>query len=489
MRENRSPARPRSKQPLEEQEYYHGFLPREDLSHLLKENGDFLVRASEPAKVGLRENILSIMCNKEEITDKESGMKHFVLRKTKRTRRYKLDKISFPTIVALVGHHVDKGTPVTEKFPGSILRNPILRQEWELKHDNIKLLKQLGKGAFGEVKSGKLTLKTGRRVDVAIKCAKAGEVTKENIKELMSEARLMRSFEHPNIVKLYGVAFEREPILIVMELVQGGSLDKYLRKQPTTLDEKLQMVLGASWGLEYLHLRKCIHCDIAARNCLYDDRAKVLKISDFGLSREGNFYQLTVQRKMPVKWLAPETLKTGRFTRETDVFSFGILVWEIYSNASEPYGKMTQAEVQEKVKLGYRMPMPSITPHEVADLITSKCWDEVPEKRCSMTEICNELQQIANLELERQEITREDVSKEDVSREEGTIEEVSREEVSREEVSKEENTKESDRKPPKGRKSKVGKVPAISKGSSKRRPKRGTRNKVDISKIARYRTK
>uniref|UniRef100_A0A914R1H2 Protein kinase domain-containing protein n=1 Tax=Parascaris equorum TaxID=6256 RepID=A0A914R1H2_PAREQ len=97
-------------------------------------------------------------------------------------------------------------------------------------------------------------------------------MSKEKIKEMMKEARLMRNYDHPNIVRMYGVAVEHEPLLIVMELVEGGALDEYLKKNQVGPKVKLEkMVVGSAWGLEYLHWKNCIHRDIAARNCLFSN--------------------------------------------------------------------------------------------------------------------------------------------------------------------------------------------------------------------------
>uniref|UniRef100_F1LCQ7 Tyrosine-protein kinase Fer n=1 Tax=Ascaris suum TaxID=6253 RepID=F1LCQ7_ASCSU len=192
--------------------------------------------------------------------------------------------------------------------------------------------------------------------------------------------------------------------MILIELVKGGSILDDLRKRHSTItnEEKLNnMVLGSAKGIAYLHSKGCIHRDIAARNVLYTNK-KVAKISDFGMSREGGIYRMRRCMKVPIKWTAPETITTFIYTLKTDVFSFSILIWEVFSNGKDPYKGMTNTAVKKIVTAGFRMEIPEC-PYGIANLI-EHCWEQNPDTRWSMDEAVQELESLIKKEAAREKI-------------------------------------------------------------------------------------
>ncbi|XP_008048433.1 tyrosine-protein kinase Fes/Fps isoform X4 [Carlito syrichta] len=305
---------------------------------------------------------------------------------------FRLEGEGFPSIPLLIDHLLSSQQPLTKKS-GVILHRAVPKDKWALNHEDLVLGEQIGRGNFGEVFSGRL------RADntlVAVKSCR--ETLPPDLKaKFLQEARILKQYSHPNIVRLIGVCTQKQPIYIVMELVQGGDFLTFLRTEGARLRVKtlLQMVGDAAAGMEYLESKCCIHRDLAARNCLVTEK-NVLKISDFGMSREeadGIYAASGGLRQVPVKWTAPEALNYGRYSSESDVWSFGILLWETFSLGASPYPNLSNQQTREFVEKGGRLPCPELCPDAVFRLM-EQCWVYEPGQRPSFSAICQELQSI-----------------------------------------------------------------------------------------------
>jgi len=356
---------------LEDELWFHGVLPREEVVRLLRDEGDFLVR--ETVRNDEIQIVLSVMWG---------SPKHFIVQKSPEGQ-FRFEGPAFSTIQELIWHQHQSGNPVTSRS-GAILRNPVTREKWELNNDDVDLVEKIGRGNFGDVYKARLKQ---NNLSVAVKTCKV-TLPDEQKKKFLQEGRILKQYEHPNIVKFIGICVQKQPIMIVMELVSGGSLLNYLRTSSDKLTTKalLGMCQDAASGMEYLESKNCIHRDLAARNCLVSD-THCVKISDFGMSREEEEYIVSDGLKqIPIKWTAPEALNYGKYTSLCDVWSFGVLAWEIFSKGGTPYQGMTNTRARELIDSGYRMPAPDGTPDEMYQLML-RCWQYEPEDRPHFSEI------------------------------------------------------------------------------------------------------
>uniref|UniRef100_A0A914NHM0 Tyrosine-protein kinase n=1 Tax=Meloidogyne incognita TaxID=6306 RepID=A0A914NHM0_MELIC len=359
--------------------YYHGLLPREDAVAMLKKEGDFIIRTSEEFAGDARSFVLS--------TFFEGVARHYIFRTQQNMIAIDFKKNKgYATIQEFVEAHLQSNTSICSGR-NVLLKRAIGRHEWELSHSAIKKGDELGSGAFGVVRTGTFTAADGTVKNVAIKEATLSKCTKDQIKEFMNEARVMRKFKHPNVIFCYGVAVGQEPLMIVMDLATEGALKDHLQRQTRSVRSKLYMCLGAASGLSHVHERNVVHCDVAARNCLFSENK--VKIADFGLARELEHKQKAIKlrkdQRLPIKWLAPETMIERACTKKSDVWAYGVLCWEIFSNGAAPYaGVGSNNIVARKVITGDRLKFSDDTPEEFAELITNCVWNGDADIRCSI---------------------------------------------------------------------------------------------------------
>ncbi|XP_045717336.1 focal adhesion kinase 1 isoform X5 [Phyllostomus hastatus] len=260
-------------------------------------------------------------------------------------------------------------------------------RDYEIQRERIELGRCIGEGQFGDVHQGVYVGPENPALAVAIKTCK--NCTSDSVREkFLQEALTMRQFDHPHIVKLIGVITEN-PVWIIMELCTLGELRSFLQVRKYSLD-LASLILYAyqlSTALAYLESKRFVHRDIAARNVLVSS-SDCVKLGDFGLSRymEDSTYYKASKGKLPIKWMAPESINFRRFTSASDVWMFGVCMWEILMHGVKPFQGVKNNDVIGRIENGERLPMPPNCPPTLYSLMT-KCWAYDPSRRPRFTEL------------------------------------------------------------------------------------------------------
>ena len=281
---------------------------------------------------------------------------------------------------------------------------------YEVARESVELSCEIGNGNFGKVFEGTLRTTDGGIQSVAIKKVNEGATLEEST-NFLKEATTMKSFESFHIVQLLGIVSKTQPYLVIMELMVNGDLKTFLRKnRPVggtkttsnsyTAFELLQiiplvshMAIQIADGMAYMEQKKIVHRDLAARNCMVAADYTV-KIGDFGLSRDvhmSDYYRIRPDTDIPVRWMAPECLRDGTFSSQSDVFSYGIVLWEIVTYGEQPYQELSDEQVFEFVKKGRTERKPKENCPENIFKLMQKCWKLDPYERISFFEIIEAL--------------------------------------------------------------------------------------------------
>ncbi|KAI6076876.1 hypothetical protein LUU34_00450100 [Aix galericulata] len=291
-----------------------------------------------------------------------------------------------------------------------------LDSKWEFPRDKLVLGKPLGEGCFGQVVRAEAygidRERPDRAVTVAVKMLK-DNATDKDLADLISEMEMMKLMDkHKNIINLLGVCTQDGPLYVIVEFAAKGNLREYLRaRRPPTPDytfditalpeeqlsfkDLVSCVYQVARGMEYLESKRCIHRDLAARNVLVTAES-VMKIADFGLARDVHdidYYKKTSNGRLPVKWMAPEALFDRVYTHQSDVWSFGILMWEIFTLGGSPYPGIPVEELFKLLKEGHRMDRPSNCTHELY-MLMRECWHAVPSQRPTFKQLVEGLDKI-----------------------------------------------------------------------------------------------
>ncbi|KAK2869300.1 hypothetical protein Q7C36_001171 [Tachysurus vachellii] len=293
------------------------------------------------------------------------------------------------------------GPLIASSNPEYISANDVyIPDDWEVAREKIALLRELGQGSFGMVYEGnaKDIIKGETETRVAVKTVNESASLRERI-EFLNEASVMKAFSCHHVVRLLGVVSKGQPTLVVMELMTHGDLKSYLRclrpdaesnpgRSPPTLSDMIQMAAEIADGMAYLNAKKFVHRDLAARNCMVAEDLTV-KIGDFGMTRdiyETDYYRKGGKGLLPVRWMAPESLKDGVFTAQSDCWSFGVVLWEISTLAEQPYQGLSNEQVLKFVMDGGYLDRPENCAERMHNLM-QMCWQYNPKMRPTFTEI------------------------------------------------------------------------------------------------------
>lgn len=362
--------------------WYFGKIGRAEAEARLKlpenKDGAFIIRDSETGGPGVFS--LSLKHDNE--------VKHYKIVNDFKTNGFFINKSKiFLTVRDLVSHHsnapdglcIKLCDPCKKRFdpPTTIGLSYATRDKWEIDRNELKLGHELGRGQFGQVCQGLWNGKT----PVAIKMLRKGSM---DPKDFLAEAQIMKQMKHANLVQLFAVCTQAEPVYIVTELMPKGALINYLQTNEgknLSLNIYIHMATQIASGMAYLERENYVHRDLAARNILVGDDY-VCKIADFGLARiiRDTEYEARPGARFPIKWTAPEAANFSKFTIKSDVWSFGIVLYEIITKGGTPYPDMTNAEVLNRIDKGYRMLQPpNCEPKYYAIML--ECWNKDPIKR------------------------------------------------------------------------------------------------------------
>ena len=329
--------------------------------------GSFLVRYSEstPGDYSL------------SIRDKEEVM-HYRIQRLDVGGFYVTHRVTFETIPELVQYYerLADGLCVNLKAPCRISEKPQTaglsketNEAWEIDRGSICLVKELGAGQFSEVWMGVWNNTT----EVAVKTLKPGIM---GAAEFLEEVSVMKKLRHPKLIQLYAVCTQEEPIYIITELMKHGSLLEYLRGDGRSLKLPQLIDMGAqvAAGMAYLEEKNYVHRDLAARNVLVSENL-ICKVKSFSMVRvlSESIYEAHTGSKFPIKWTAPEAVLNNCFTVKSDVWSFGILLYELITYGRIPYSVMNNAQVLGALQKGYRMPCPVGCPDQLHKIMI-ECW-------------------------------------------------------------------------------------------------------------------
>ncbi|XP_053574766.1 tyrosine-protein kinase ITK/TSK [Bombina bombina] len=390
----------KSKGSLLEYEWYNRNISRNQAEKLLANHGKegaFMVRDSR------HPGMYTVSIFTKVFGDRKPAVKHYHIRETNETppKYYLAEKFIFTTIPQLINYHQHNGGGLVTR-----LRHPVCSWKetapvtaglsygkWEIDPTHLTLIQEIGSGQFGVVQ-----LAMWRKITkVAIKMIREGMMSEDDFVE---EAQVLMKLSHPKLVQLLGVCSQQNPIFLVFEYMEHGCLLDYLISHRGMFSKgtAMGMCQDVCEGMEYLETSNFIHRDLAARNCLIGE-ALVVKVSDFGMTRFvlDDQYTSSSGTKFPIKWSAPEVFRYGRYSSKSDVWSFGVLVWEVFSEGKTPFEHLSNGVAVEEISAGLRLFKPKMASERIYKLMNS-CWQEKPESRPTFSRLMREITEIVESE-------------------------------------------------------------------------------------------
>ncbi|XP_063318239.1 tyrosine-protein kinase Tec [Pelmatolapia mariae] len=382
------------KNKIEANPWYCKNITRTEAEQLLRQEdkeGGFVVRESS------RKGVYTVSVYTKAISS-SGDVRHYQIKITDNGQYYLAEKHIFSSIPEVIHYHEHNAAGLVAR-----LRYPVgpmgrcvpatagfSSEKWEINPSELTFMKELGSGQFGVVRFGKWR---GQQ-RVAIKAIREGAMYEE---DFIEEAKVMMRLCHPKLVQLYGVCLQQRPLLIVAEFMENGCLLNFLRQRGRTLPESwlLSMCQDVCEGMDYLEAHSFIHRDLAARNCLVNEH-NVVKVSDFGMTRYvlDNQYTSSNGAKFPVKWSPPEVLHYSKYSSKSDVWSYGVVMWEIFSEGRTPFENRSNVEVVTDITRGIRLYRPQRASQPLY-AIMYRCWHEKPDGRPSFSELLEEIRKLA----------------------------------------------------------------------------------------------
>ncbi|XP_044306958.1 tyrosine-protein kinase ITK/TSK isoform X2 [Varanus komodoensis] len=392
----------KSSENLQLYEWYSNSINRSKAEVLLREEGKegaFIVRNSRQPGTYTVSVFTKALSN-----ENNPVIKHYHIKETSDSPKkyYLAEKHVFDSVWELINYHQHNAAGLVTRLRYAVSsrreKAPVTAGlsygKWQINPQELTFEQEIGVGQFGVVHLGYWL----NQMKVAIKTIRPGAMSEE---DFIEEAQVMMKLSHPKLVQLHGICMQHTPMCLVFEFMEYGCLSDYLRRQRGSFSKEdlLGMCQDVCEGMTYLEQASVIHRDLAARNCLVGE-FHVVKVSDFGMSRYvlDDQYTSSMGTKFPVRWSAPEVFSYNRYSTKSDVWSFGVLMWETFSEGRLPYENKTNAEVVEEISAGARLYKPRLASNTIYKLMQC-CWSEKPEHRPSFSILLYQLNEIFESEL------------------------------------------------------------------------------------------